>query len=136
MRAIAFTVMGFVYILSISAYIVDEVILSETDFAPRNLNNQRLDSDTLLGDDADAFRELGNRTLNAQDGSDTIIDRIGKTLESSYASIWVVLELISGNYAFNVLHEFGVHPAVVAGIKLIMPLLIASQVIWYLAGRY
>ncbi|MDE0001874.1 MAG: hypothetical protein OXQ29_04190 [Rhodospirillaceae bacterium] len=137
MRAVAFQIIGFMYIVSFAAYIVDETILIHTDFEPRTLEGERLDMSAILGDNATSdFRSLAERTANPSDGGGNVIDRIGRSLEAGYGSIWVVIELLTGNYAINVLHEFGVHPAIVFGIKLLMPLLVASTIIWYLAGRY
>lgn len=134
MRSIALTVVSFCYILSISMWVIDETILPHTDFTPRNLAGNPINTAALA--DNEDIRNLANATMNARDGGDNIIDRIGQSLEASYAAIWVVLDLVSGTYMFNVLYGIGINPVLVTAMKLIMPLLIASQVIWFVAGRY
>jgi len=134
MRAVAFTLISFIYIFSVSVWLVDATILIHTEFTPVSLDGTPIDSHDLVND-AEGFRQLSEETLNpSQDGN--ILDRITQYFETGYASVWVVLDLLSGTYAFNILSTIGVPPAFVLALKFIFPMLVASQVIWYVAGRY
>jgi len=134
MRAIAFTIIFFVYIFSASLYLVDEVLLQHTTFRPLGLDGQPLSPQNLVNEGIE-FQEIGEDVLNPSQGG-TIFDRIGQYLLTTYAVIWSMLDLLSGTYAFNVLFTIGVDPAFVTVIKILFPMFVAFQVVWFLVGRY
>jgi len=134
MRAVAFTAVAFIYIFSVSVWLFDATVLVHTDFAPVGLDGSVIDTAALVND-GNEFGQLSSETLNpAQDGN--VFDRISQYFETGYASVWVVLDLLAGTYAFNILTTVGVPGPFVLAIKLIFPMLVASQVIWFVAGRY
>lgn len=134
MRAIAFTIIFFVYIFSTSVWLVDEVLLVHTTFGPVGLDGQPLNSQALVNEGV-TFQEIGEAVLNPSQGG-TVFDRVGQYLLTTYAVIWEMLDLLTGNYAFNVLNTVGVHPAFVTMMKVLFPMFVAFQVIWFLVGRY
>lgn len=134
MRAIAFTLIFFVYIFSTSVWLVDQVLLTHTTFSPVGLDGMPLNTSELVNSGA-SFQDIGEAVLNPSQGG-TVFDRIGQYLLTTYAVIWEMLDLLSGNYAFNVLHTVGVHPAFVTMLKVLFPMFVAFQVIWFLVGRY
>jgi len=134
MRAIAFTIIFFVYIFSVSVYLVDEVLLQHTTLSPVGLDGQPLNPPELVNAGI-AFQEIGDDVLNPSQGG-TIFDRISQYALTTYAVTWSMLDLLSGTYAFNILFTLGVNPALVTMIKLLFPMFVAFQVIWFLVGRY
>jgi len=134
MRAVAFTIIFFIYIFSASLYLVDEVLLQHTTLAPVGLDGQPL-SPVNLVNAGSALQEVGEDVLNPSQGG-TIFDRVGQYLLTTYAVIWSMLDLLSGTYAFNVLYTVGVDPALVLVIKVLFPMFVAFQVVWFLVGRY
>ena len=135
MRAVAFTVIFFIYIFSASAWLVDVTFFAGTEYQPTSLTGDNIDSMALVMEGSEDIRELGTNTLNPErDGS--ILDRVGDFANTGFFSIWTILELLSGTYAFNALEQIGMPAAFVLMLKLIFPTLVAFNVIYLLVGRY
>jgi len=134
MRAVAFTIIFFIYMFSVSAYLIDEVLLQHTTLTPLGLDGTPLNPSNLINDGI-AFQNIGDETLNPSQ-SGTIYDRISQYLLTTYAVTWNMLDLLSGTYAFNLLYTIVGAPALVVAIKVMFPMFVAFQVIWFLVGRY
>ena len=135
MRAVAFTIIFFVYIFSVSAWLVDVTFFAGTDYVVTNLVGTPLDSHELVMEGSENIRGLADSTLNPErDGS--ILDRVGEFANTGFFSVWTILELLSGTYAFNALETIGMPAAFVLALKLIFPCLVAFNVIYFLIGRY
>lgn len=121
---------------SISVYVVDEVLLTHTTIQPRDLNGNVIVPTALVEQGQQAgFEGIMNATLNPSQGG-TVFDRISQFALTTYSVTWSMLELLSGTFAFNLLFDIGVHPAFVFALKLMFPLFVGFQVMWFLVGRY
>jgi len=136
-RAIAFTLIAFVYLFGLSMYLVDEVAFKHTTIEPRDINGNPIVPRSLVTDvdGKGYFDYVGDEVLNPQQGG-TVFDRISQFALTTYSVTWTMLELLSGNYMWNTLGVIGVDPALVFVIKLIWPLFVGFQVMWFLVGRY
>ena len=135
MRAVAFQVIFFIYIFSASAWVIDVTFFAGTEHQPQNLKGLPLDTQALTLEGSESIRGLADNTLNPErDGS--ILDRVGEFAQTGYFSIWTILELLSGTYAFNALEILGLPAAFITFLKLIFPMLVAFNVIYFLIGRY
>ena len=134
MRAVAVTFIAFIYVFSISLYVVDVTILAHTQFGPVGLAGS-IDTASLVTEADEDMRGLYD-VLNFTGVNATMLDGIINFVDSGSSAVWIVLSLLSGTYAFDVLAIVGVPSALILAFKLIFPLLVAYQVIWFLTGRY
>lgn len=135
MRAVAFTVIFFVYIFNVSLWAVDTQFFAGTPNLPSGLTGDELDTRTLVLNGSENIRSLADDTLNPV-RDDNILDRVGEFLTTGYISIWTLLDLLAGTYAFDALETIGVPSVFVLVLKLIFPILVAFNVIYFLIGRY
>lgn len=121
MRPVAFTIIAFIYIFSVSLWLVDEMVLKQIGMMPIGLQGDYIDTEELLEENKQ-FAEL-----------DQFLDV--DSVVSGYETMLLVLELLGGVYAFNVLTIIGVPDAFIIALKLIFPMLVAFQIIWFIRGR-
>lgn len=135
MRAVALTIISFVYIFSASLWMVDNIFLAPIGIIPVALDGSDLNTAILVNNGSEGIRSLSEDTLNpSRDGS--VLDLVGDFVDTGYISVWTLLDLLTGVHMFNVLETIGVNPFFVLMIKLIYPLLVAVTVIYFLIGRY
>ena len=135
MRAVAFTFIFFIYIFSISTWLVEVQFFAESDYVVKGLDGMPLDTHNLVMDGTEDIRGLADSTLNPErDGN--ILDRVGAFADTGFFSVWTMLELLSGTYAFNVLGTIGLPASFVLALKLIFPILVGFNVLYFLIGRY
>lgn len=134
MRPVAVTVVSFIYIWSISLWFVDETFFgADESIVARDLQGRPLNTTALLETEgAERFR---NADGAAARGPEPVWDQIGSALGSGASSVWTVVELATGTYAFNVLERVGVHHNFVMLLKLVFPVIVAMTVVYYVTGR-
>ena len=113
-RPVGITIVGFVYILSLSLWFVDATLFSEDPaLRARDMAGGPFDAVAPPGGDAPGLPRTGAGELPS----------------------WDALELLAGTYVFGVLEHVGLHPNMVFVIKAIFPVVAASTVVYYIAGR-
>ena len=136
MRAIALEFIFGMYLLSCAAFITDVYLLSYTDLPVVGLDGNNVDTRAEI----EKYRELmdiGNKTLNPEaHGQDTgIIDRVVGAATVTFASTWTLLSVIAGTYHLGVLHALGLPAGFITIVQMLMPILIAATVVYYVTGR-
>ena len=95
MRPIGITWVGFVYVFSLGLFLADAVILSPVGMtiSPLAGDATGLDLISFIRDNSEQIANVGNSTLNPQQG-DNVIDRVTQFLEGGQAAMWTLLSLI------------------------------------------
>lgn len=113
-RPVGIAIVGFVYILSLAMWFVDATLFSEDPtLRARDMAGEPFDAAAPPGGDAPGLPRTGAGGMPS----------------------WDVLELLTGTYAFGVLERVGLHPNMVLVAKAIFPVVAASTVVYYIAGR-
>ena len=113
MRSVGVTIVGFVYILSLSMWLVDSTLHSDPSLRAGGAPGGLPGADAPPGGDAPDLWTGADET----------------------PSFWDLLELLAGTYVFGVLEHAGLHQNVVFVIKAIFPVLAASTAVHYVVGR-
>ena len=135
MRPIAIQIVGFIYLISISAYAMDLLIFEHIDMRPVGFDGELLDTD-MINSSANPWLAADDKILNASGDDLNIIERVGRFIESTYASVWIYIHLATGTYAFTLLGNLGMPGELVLLFQLIMPLIVVVTVVYMLSGRH
>lgn len=135
MRAVAFHFVLFVYIFSLSLWMVDEGIFQGSYIRPMSLTGQVLDTEELAIERTEKIRAIANQTLNPTDSGDPL-DRITDFTTTGYVTAWTMLDLLTGSYMFAALGLIGLPSYFIIFLQLLFPILVGFTVLYFVLGRY
>ena len=136
MRPIGITWVGFVYVFSLGLFLADAVILSPVGMTIAPLAGDATGAELIsfIQDNSDEIANVGNSTLNPQQG-DSVIDRVTQFIEGGQAAMWTLLSLLTGSYMFGFLGLIGIHSTFIIVLQLIFGVIVASTIVYYIMGR-
>ena len=136
MRPIGFTFVFFMYFMSAGAFITDTVFLEPIGMGITGLSGDEINGQ-LIFDEFTNSTDIGNAANATANPSlnDNPIDRVVLFTQGGYASVWTLLSMLSGTYAFSLLALLGVPAVFVFVIQLIFGFSVVFTIVYYLTGR-
>ena len=136
MRPVLLQVIGFLYIMSFMFYFLDVTLMQHTQFEVVNFNGEPITTLENARNTAVIFEQARDETANPASDGDELIQRIQRGVETAYNTVWVIIDLVTASYTWNILYLLGIPPIIITVMKFfLLPFLIAVQIFYWISGR-
>ena len=136
MRPVLLQVIGFLYIMSFMFFFIDVTLMQHTQLVVLNFNGEPVDTLENARNIAILFEKARDETSNPVSGDDDLIPRTIRGVEVAYNSVWVMVDLLTASYTWNILYILGIPSIIITVLKFfLLPFLIAVQIFYWVSGR-